>query len=85
MSTRYETSRAKTLALRETCAPIFLPLFDHCLNLAAGSHASGYFTRAGRELAHARKVACYMVCGCGQPAIRGSSFCSAHNANMAGV
>ncbi len=77
---RYDSRRAETLALRETCAPIFLPLFDHMLVLAAGSHNSGYYTRAGRELAHARKVAHYMVCGCGRPAITGSSFCSAHNA-----
>jgi hypothetical protein len=80
MTTRYEKSLAATLALREGCAAIFLPLFDHMLSLAAGSHKSGYFTQAGRELAHARKVAHYMVCGCGQPAITGSSFCASHNA-----
>lgn len=57
--TTYETSRTATLALRAACAPIFLPLFDHCVSLAAHSHASGYPQRAGQELAKARKVAAY--------------------------
>jgi hypothetical protein len=75
----YQTRRAETLALRDTCAPIFLPLFDHMLELAASSHAHGYPQQAGRELAHARKVAAYPVCGCGAPAIRGSALCASHN------
>lgn len=80
MTTRYEKSLAATLAMRETCAPIFLPLFDHCVSLAKSSHQHGYFARAGRELAHARKTALHLVCACGRPAITGSALCSAHNA-----
>lgn len=79
MTPRLEKSLASTLAMRAACAPIFLPLFDHCVALARGSAGSGYAQRAGRELAHARKVAAYLVCACGAPAIRGSELCASHN------
>lgn len=78
MSPRLEKSLASTLALRASCAPIFLPLFDHCIVLAKDSAKHGYAQRAGLELAHARKVAGHAVCRrCGQPIIRGTDRCSA--------
>lgn len=78
MSPRLEKSLSSTLALRTVCAPIFLPLFDHCIALAKGSAAHGYAQRAGQELAHARKVAGYAVCRrCGQPIINGTDRCGA--------
>ncbi len=78
MSPRLEKSLVSTLAMRAACAPIFLPLFDHCIVLAKDSAKHGYSQRAGRELAHARKVAGHAVCRrCGQPIIRGTDRCSA--------
>lgn len=69
MATKYEKSLESTRVLRSSCAPIFLPLFDHMLVLAADSHKRGYFKRAGQELRHARKVAGYAACpDCGQAA-----------------
>jgi hypothetical protein len=75
----YDIRRAETLACRAQCAPIFLPLFDKCVSLAAASHARGRAQRAGRELYQARQVSAYVVCACGQPAIKGSELCSSHN------
>jgi hypothetical protein len=70
----YQTRLAETLACREQCAPIFLPLFDNMLVLAADSQKHGHAQAAGRELAHARKVATYPVCKrCGQPITGGST------------
>lgn len=78
MSPRLEKSLSSTLALRASCAPIFLPLFDHCVSLARDSAARGYAQRAGRELAHARKVAGHLACRrCGQPIVDGTDRCSA--------
>lgn len=82
MSSRYQKSLAKTVALRETCAPIFLPLFDHCVALAASSYSHGYPQRAGRELLSARKAALSLTCGCGRVAIRGTSLCAGHTPDM---
>jgi hypothetical protein len=79
MTSRYETRRAETLALRDTCPAIFLPLFDHCVSLAASSHAHGYPQRAGQELAAARKAAASVICACGAPAIRDTALCASHN------
>ena len=79
MPRTYDNRREDTLAMRETCPAIFLPLFDHCVSLAADSHRRGYAQRAGIELAKARKVAGYTVCACGAPAIRGSELCASHN------
>lgn len=74
----YDNRREETLALRDTCKPVFLPLFDHLLELAAHSrHADPQ--GAGRYLAKARKVAAYLTCPCGEPAIRGSERCATHN------
>lgn len=79
MTPRLEKSLASTLALRAACAPIFLPLFDHCVSLARDSAEHGHSQRAGRELAEARKVAAYTVCHCGQPSINGGDgSCFAH-------
>lgn len=79
MSRTYDNRREETLALRESCPAIFLPLFDHCLALAADSHRHGHAQRAGRELAAARRTAASVVCACGAPAIRGSELCASHN------
>ena len=79
MSRTYDNRREETLALRESCPAIFLPLFDHCLALAADSHRHGHAQRAGRELAAARKAAASVICACGAPAIRGSELCASHN------
>ena len=88
MST-FQAKLAETLALRAECAPTFLPLFDHCVSLARSSRYSyeqatysgraWLARRAGRELAHARKVARYPVCAdCGAPIRDGSGGqCSA--------
>lgn len=75
----YDNRREETLALRESCPAIFLPLFDHCLALAADSHRHGHPQGAGRYLAKARKVSASVICACGQPAIRGSELCASHN------
>jgi hypothetical protein len=56
---RWQKSLAATEALRPHVKPEFLPLFDHCINLARDSHAHGYTTRAGQELRAARKAAAY--------------------------
>lgn len=87
--TRYQVSLMQTRALRLSCAPIFRPLFDHMVSLAGSSYAAfqafdlSYLARrAGRELAQARKVAGYVVCGtCGQPVVDGTSRCSANAAH----
>jgi len=81
-TSRYEKSLTATLALRESCAAIFLPLFDHCVALARSSYKHGYAQRAGRELYGARKTAAYLVCPCGRPAIQGTERCSAHTPSM---
>ena len=77
-TSRYEKSLTATLALRESCARTFLPLFDHCVALARSSYEHGYPQRAGRELLSARRAALSLMCGCGAVAIRGTSLCSAH-------
>jgi hypothetical protein len=78
MSPRLEKSLVSTLAMRAACAPIFLPLFDHCIALAKDSAKHGHAQRAGLELAHARKVAGHAVCRrCGQPIIHRTDRCSA--------
>lgn len=82
MATRLEKSLASTLAMRAACAPIFLPLFEHCIALAKSSASHGDPQRAGQELAHARKVAAYTVCACGRPAIQQTELCSAHTPDM---
>lgn len=63
---QYQISLMQTRALRSKCAPVFLPLFDHLVSLAADSYAlylryeqSVWARRAGRELAAARKTAGY--------------------------
>jgi hypothetical protein len=76
--TKYQTSMLATLDLRDSCAPIFRPLFEHMICLAQDSHKNGHYIRAGRELRHARKVAGWPVCAqCGQPITDGTSTCSA--------
>ncbi len=52
---------AKIAHVRKTSRPLkrFKPLFNHALNLAADSARHGYCQRAGREIAHAKKVAGY--------------------------
>ncbi len=52
----YEKSVAKTLALRPEIKAEFLPLFDHCVSLAASAHAHGSPKRAGLDLLHARRL-----------------------------
>lgn len=54
---KYDKSVAKTLEVRPQIAKDLLPLFDHCIRLAADSHKHGNFKRAGRELLHARRLA----------------------------
>jgi len=56
---KYEKSRIATLELREKILPEFLPLFDHCVNLAADAHRRGSHTRAGQDLLHARRLTKY--------------------------
>ncbi len=90
---KYQISRMATLALRPTCAPIFLPLFDHCVRLAEDSYrafvfggpAYGYSARrAGAALAKARQVAGYAVCkACGAPIVDGTTRCSANGSHVA--
>jgi hypothetical protein len=77
--TRFEKSLATTLALRDTCTPIFLPLFDHCVSLARDSYTRGFAQRAGIELRSARKAALSLTCACGAVAIRGTALCASHN------
>ena len=79
MSRVYTARLAETLALRPACPALFLPLFDHCVSLAADSHARGYPQRAGQELRAARKAAESVMCACGEPAITGSALCASHN------
>lgn len=55
--TQYEISRKRTIALRRRVPKALRPLFQHLINLADDSHAHQYFTRAGRELRQARKLA----------------------------
>jgi len=52
---------AKIAAVKRSHKPLkrFRPLFDHVLRLAADSARHGYCQRAGREIAHAKKVAGY--------------------------
>lgn len=54
---QYDRRVIETKALRGYVPQKMRPLFDHLLELAAHSHKSGYAKRAGRELAHARKLA----------------------------
>jgi hypothetical protein len=54
---QYEKSVIETKAVRDFVPADLRPLFDHLLSLAASSHKAGYAKRAGRELAHARKLA----------------------------
>jgi hypothetical protein len=87
--TAYQIKRLETLAMRPACAPIFRPLFDHVVKLADYDYARANQTvgtdysrmlrlRAGRSLAHARRVAQYPVCKtCGQPIVDGTDECSA--------
>lgn len=56
MATKYEKSLATTKAMRPKVPAEFLPLFDHCLNLAADAHRRGNFKRAGMDLAYARRI-----------------------------
>jgi hypothetical protein len=79
VSRAYAKRLAETVAMRASCPALFLPLFDHCLALAAGSYASGYPQRAGLELRSARKAAKSVMCACGAPAITGSELCASHN------
>jgi len=53
---KYEKSRLATLELRPQVLPEFLPLFDHCVNLAADAHRRGSAARAGLDLLHARRL-----------------------------
>lgn len=55
-ASKYDKSLAATIAVRPRIAAEFLPLFDHCINLAANSHKHGNYKRAGRELLHARRL-----------------------------
>lgn len=52
---------ARIASVKRTSRPAkrFRPLFDHMLVLARSSAEHGYCTRAGREIAHAKKVAGY--------------------------
>jgi hypothetical protein len=52
----YQKSVLKTLEVRPTIPADLLPLFDHCVRLAADSHKNGYAKRAGQELLHARRL-----------------------------
>jgi hypothetical protein len=55
-ATQYEKSLAATKALRDYVPKEMRALFDHLIVLAQSSHKN-YPKRAGRELAHARKLA----------------------------
>lgn len=57
--TKYEKSLATTLEVRPRITRDLLALFDHCVKLAADSHARGNFKRAGHELLHARRLERY--------------------------
>lgn len=56
---KYDKSLAATIELRPKILPEFLPLFDHCLNLAADAHKRGNAKRAGMDLLHARRLLKY--------------------------
>lgn len=55
--TKFEQSMHLTLGYRRDVKKDLLPLFDHAVSLARDSHAHGYYKRAGRELAYARRLA----------------------------
>lgn len=53
----FAQSLAATRRVRPTAK--FRPLYRHLIKLARHSFKAGYCQRAGRELAHARKIARY--------------------------
>lgn len=54
--TKFDKSLVATVALRPQVPAEFIPLFDHCINLAKSAHRLGSYTRAGMDLAHARRI-----------------------------
>jgi hypothetical protein len=55
--TKYKANLDKTAMMRHRVPTPLVPLFDHLIVLAEGSHARGYKTRAGIELRKARDLA----------------------------
>lgn len=55
--TKHARKVAEVRALRSKVPVDLRPLFNHVLKLSIDSAKHGYCQRAGRELAHARKLA----------------------------